>query len=343
VSVGRKAIAELVPDPVNRRYHIQIRTGVGETDLRRAEAGTVGRDGKYGEAYLVHQVGGMEYRTKISTLRGDYQRPDGSLGNRLRLWERQDFRPRPDDLLQERLYCIHWMRPKTKGKTYDYEFRSVTPEDLARERLVEKFMAENFADWQARGWVPDMRIEVGGPPRYQGLDLIRARGWTHWHHAFNPRQLLVNGLIARYSCTSTLKFGLCRATNYNSKLSRWHNAPGVDAVNDTFYNQALNTVYNHGCRSSRYIENQIAADLKSYSLEHVRTRVECASALEFAADVDVFVTDPLRRRGEIRGNPRLLHRLATQEPAARVRRLGLGQPPFARHKGRGRGLSEGHG
>ena len=47
--------------------------------------------------------------------------------------------------------------------------------------------------------MPDMRIEPGGPPRYEGLDLIRARGWTHWHHLFNPRQLLVAGLVNRFS------------------------------------------------------------------------------------------------------------------------------------------------
>ena len=96
------------------------------------------------------------------------------------------------------------MRPKKKGKSDDYEFRAVTPEDLKRERIVEEFIAEHLADWQAKGWVPDMRIEVGGPPRYQGLDLIRARGWTHWHHLFNPRQLLVAGLLNRVSADATL-------------------------------------------------------------------------------------------------------------------------------------------
>ena len=66
------------------------------------------------------------------------------------------------------------MRPKPKGKNYDYEVRSVTPEDLERERIVEEFIAMHITDWQDKGFIPDMRIEVGGPPRYQGLDLIRA-------------------------------------------------------------------------------------------------------------------------------------------------------------------------
>ena len=31
---------------------------------------------------------------------------DGTVVNRIRLWEKDDFVPRSDDLLQERLYCI---------------------------------------------------------------------------------------------------------------------------------------------------------------------------------------------------------------------------------------------
>ena len=40
---------------------------------------------------------------------------------------------------------MQWMRPKQKGKGYDYEFRGVTCEDLKRERIVEEFIAEYLA------------------------------------------------------------------------------------------------------------------------------------------------------------------------------------------------------
>ncbi len=182
VSKGYRVVAELIPDPVKRRYDIQIRSGVSEAAMEAAESGTVDREGKYGEAYLIHRVNGLDYKTKMSTLRGDYQKSDGSIGNRLRMWDKSDFKPRPDDLLQERLYCVQWMHLKETGKDFEYEFRTVTPADLKREHVVEEYVAEHLAEWQCKGWVPDMRIEVGGPPRYQGQDLIRARGWTLWHH-----------------------------------------------------------------------------------------------------------------------------------------------------------------
>ncbi len=291
ISKGKRAVARLVPDTRNMRYDIQIDVGVSERDIADAERGTIDRDSKYGEANLTHAVNGVTYRTKLSTLRGDYEKPDGTVGNRLRLWEQSDFMPRPDDLLQERLYCIQWTRPRKKGSAYDYEFRTVTNDDLLREETIQTFMRQNLSGWQQRGWIPDMRIEIGGPPRYQGLDLIRARGWTHWHHLFNPRQLFVNGLVNRFATSAELRFGVCQVANFNSKLSRWNSGPGVDAVIDTFYNQALNTIYNFGSRSSRNISNQIATDFKHFPLSS-KTSVKCEPADQFNGSPDIVVTDP---------------------------------------------------
>ncbi len=123
-------IAELIPDVMAKRYEVVIRSGVTDEKLIAAEKGTVRTDGRGKDPYLIHTVNSVEYRTKISTLRGDYRKDDGTNGNRLRLWDKQDFMPRPDDIFQERLYCVQWMRPKKKGKGDEYEFRAVTPEDL---------------------------------------------------------------------------------------------------------------------------------------------------------------------------------------------------------------------
>ncbi len=40
----------------------------------------------------------------MKTLRGDCRRADAATGNRLRQRERSDFKPRADDILQERLF-----------------------------------------------------------------------------------------------------------------------------------------------------------------------------------------------------------------------------------------------
>ncbi len=288
ISRGKHAIAELVPDPKRKRYDICVRTGVSADELARAAKGSVRTDGRGQDPYLLHTVNGVEYRTKVSTLRGDFRKPDGSVGNKLRMWEKGDFTPHPGDIYQDRLYAIHWMRPKKTGRSFNYEFRAVTADDLKREGIVERFVGEHLAEWQAKGWVPDMRIEAG----YNTDQPIRERGWTHWHHLFNPRQLLVNGLINRYATTAASKLGVSQAANRNSKLSSWDSSPGVDAVKDTFYNQALNTFFNHGTRSSHYIANQLTLDCKSFPLAETTTTVRCLPADSLGTENDVYVTDP---------------------------------------------------
>lgn len=288
ISKSNRVIAVLVPDPVKKRYDIDIRAGVSAEELAEAERGTIGRDGRFEEAYLIHEVNGVSYKTKISTLRGEYELPDGSLHNRLRLWEKHDFVPRTNDLLQERLYCIQWMRRKKNGKGDEYEFRAATAEDLERERTVEGFLADRISEWQTNGWAPDLRIEVGGPPRYQGLDLVRSRGWTHWLHAFNPRQLLVAGLIrARLNAAQALSFGAL--LNCNSRLSRWHG--GRNYVTETFDNQALNTIYNHAAQSFSYGRRYFSDRYPSFPLM-AEFSIESKPAAEVSEAIDVSITDP---------------------------------------------------
>jgi putative DNA methylase len=88
VSKSRKAVAKLIADSNNRRYDIEIHVGVSESAMRQAEIGTVGRDGRRGEAYLIHHIDGVPYKTKISTLRGDYETAEGKISNSLRQWEK---------------------------------------------------------------------------------------------------------------------------------------------------------------------------------------------------------------------------------------------------------------
>jgi putative DNA methylase len=289
VSKGYQVIAELVPDPARKRYDVAIRSDVSAAELEAAERGTVRSDGRGQDPYLIHTVDGREYRTKVSTLRGDYRKPDGTTGNRLRLWELHDFKPRPDDIFQERLYCVQWMRPKNSGKSFEYEFRAVTADDLEQERIVEEHVAKHLADWQAKGWVPDMRIEPGDKTD----EPIRTRGWTHWHHLFNPRQLLLGALINRQS-DARLKFGLTQVLNNNCRSSRWHQGGGGGGLTvGVFDNQALNTLFNYGCRGSEYAASFLAQSYRHFPLfASLAFDIEAIPAAKLASRSDIFITDP---------------------------------------------------
>ncbi|MGH8605912.1 MAG: anti-phage-associated DUF1156 domain-containing protein, partial [Gammaproteobacteria bacterium] len=282
-------MAELVPDAKNKRYEVVIHSGVSDEELEAAEKGTVRTDGRGQDPYLIHTVDGVEYRTKISTLRGDYRKQDGSNGNRLRLWEKWDFKPRPDDIFQERLYCIQWTRSKKNGKGDEYEFRTVTNEDIKRERIVEDFIAEHLADWQDKGWVPDMVIEPG----YNTDQPIRERGWKHWHHLFNPRQLLAAGLVRKYT-NAFSSIALARLVNQNSRLSRWDSASGGGGcVQAVFDNQALNTLVNYGCRASINFGSLLSKATKNYPFAlGVQTFASSVPVHQTPADNDIYITDP---------------------------------------------------
>ena len=185
ISKKRNVVAKLVPNLAAKRYALEIHSGVSAVEMAEAAQGTV-RDGR-----LVHPMNPERSGVEIKTIRGDYRDANGNNRNRLRLWEKAEFVPRPDDIFQERLYCVHWITKaslrKTRQSTY---FAPVTTDDLARERKVEAIVRENLALWQEKGLVPDMPIEPGE----NTTQPIRERGWTHWHHLFGARHL-TNPLI----------------------------------------------------------------------------------------------------------------------------------------------------
>lgn len=289
ISKGYHVIAELIPDKVNKRYEIKVRSGATDKELSKAEQGTVKTDGKGLDPYMVHTVNGIEYRTKISTLRGDFKKEDGSVDNRLRLWEKNDFVPSVDDIFQERLYCVQWMRPKKGQSGYDYEFRSVSNKDLEREKKVEMYINKNFIEWQQKGWIPDTKIEIG----YNTRQPIWERGWTYWNHLFNPRQLMLAGLVSKLSNTK-LKYGLTQILNSNCRLSRWDNSSGGGGtVKGVFDNQALNTLYNFGCRGTEYLSSFICQKYKCYpSSANIETQIINHSVDKLEQANDIYITDP---------------------------------------------------
>src|SRR5690606_15717457 len=177
---------------------------------------------------VYHVVDGKEYRIKIPTIRGDSR--DGK--NNLRQWTKDDIYPKDGDVFGERLYAVLWTNSSTNARSAKQVFKSVTKDDLAREQIVLEYVQDNLRECQKSGFVPDMRIELG----YNTDQPIRERGWTYWHHLFNPRQLLVNGLINKYT-SANLKFAFTQVLNNNSRLSRWNARSGVGQTASVFDNQ----------------------------------------------------------------------------------------------------------
>ncbi|CAM8662150.1 Domain of unknown function DUF1156 [Comamonadaceae bacterium] len=287
VSTSKKVILELHPLPDEKRYEIEVKKASTSAELVAAKKGT------FNNGAIEHLVDGVPHRNSIASIRGDYQ--DQAAGrritkNRLRPWTKSDVVFRDDDIFSERLYAIQWIKEQQEGVSSraPIEFRTVTQQDLDRELQVSQYVQKNLAEWQNKGWVPDTRIEPGDKTD----EPIRTRGWTYWHHLFNPRQLLLAALISAHSPAS-LKFGMTRVLNQSCRLSRWDNALGSDKVQGVFDNQALNTLYNFGCRGSKHALDLVEAKLKSFPLREDAFRViKSHPAPELNERVDIFVTDP---------------------------------------------------
>jgi len=280
---GRNVIAKLVPDHVSKRYEIEILTGVSAEDTRAAEQGTV-RKGK-----LYHEILDDPLGISIKEIRGDYRSDDGSNKNRLRSWKNDDVRPRENDIWQERLYAIQWIDAvdiaSGKGNPRTW-FAAPTVEDLVREEEVSAYVERNLTEWQAAGFVPDMSIEPGNKTD----EPIRTRGWTQWHHLFNPRHLLILSKCSEISRVNPESFLLLASlVNRNGRTVRWGNH--VEALTDTFSNQALNTMLNYGARSFENCKNIFRIN-PSNSQINSKTVVEQCSVREIDVNVDVFLTDP---------------------------------------------------
>lgn len=285
ISRTRNVIARLTPDHANKRFNIEIASGVSDAELKAAESGTV-QDGD-----MVYTLDGKTYRTPIKTLRGDYRLPDGSTGNRLRRWEKSDFKPRPDDIFQERLYCIQWIRKETLNKARQATwFAAPTEADLKREQRVEEIVAENLSRWQEEGLVPDMAIEPG----YNTDQPIRERGWTHWHHLFNARQLLFLKVL-RVHCLSeheaaAMILFFTKVTDWCNKGCHWHT--GWEKPENLFYNQAFDTFWNYGTRSAYFLLSQWGLGSARFTdLSYLNGNITTAEA-QHADRAEMFVTDP---------------------------------------------------
>jgi putative DNA methylase len=286
VSASKFLVVKLVPNSKEKKYEINIYQCKNKSEMNELSLGTIQN------GYLVHSFDGInEHRINIKTIRGDYK--DGKENkNRLRLWEKSDFIPRPDDIFQERLYCIQWMKKKPNSSQYEYHFRSVTDDDLEREKKVIDYVKTHLCEWQEKGYIPDMVIEAGEKTD----EPIRTRGWTHWHHLFNPRQLLMLGLIRKVISESdgnneSLEIFFSRLLDWSTKLCRYGTGASRESIAQTFYNQALNTFYNYGVRPFSFASNYLIEKTYNFPIWS-ETKVKSHPAQNLSFENDIYITDP---------------------------------------------------
>jgi putative DNA methylase len=293
IGKGTRTIARLIPDNARKRFDFEIESGVTASQLAAAISGGTSKDSE-----LI--CPNCKKRTPIKVIRGDGRGSFGDNKSLLRGWENQDLVPRDDDVFGERLYCIRWVDTWTEAnKSGDKKvlsqryYRAPTEADLKREQAVATLLAERFSAWQTKGYIPNRKIEPGAKTD----EPIQTRGWTHWHHLFNPRQLLLIGLFASYIDDFDPIPGLAlalfvgRLTNWSSRLCNWNNDGANEKTDQSFTNQALNPLSNYGCRTTLSLDTAWLLQLP-ISKVHGATKIIPCDARETSELADVWITDP---------------------------------------------------
>ena len=290
ISEKYNVCAVLKRNDAEKKYDIEIVTGADKETMAKAKQGTVR------SSRMVCPETDEEF--SISGIRGD-RNIDGKTIYGLRLWENDDLVPRPDDVFQERLYCVRWvetyLEENRQGKLVEKTRRhycSVTEDDIKREKQVLKLLQERFSEWQEKGYIPSRKIEPG----VETARLQRERGWTHWHHLFNPRQLLVNGVfVEKANLLSGLNIAnimlrLGKLIEENARLMGWH--PARDMPSHVFTNQALNTSNDIATTSLFGIKKKIKGFKCLYDEIHSKAIIKTEDARQVSVTNDLWITDP---------------------------------------------------
>lgn len=282
--IGKKTrtIAVLKENDENKSFDIEIKMNASDEEMEKAKRGTVVNS----NLMCPH----CKNSIPMSVVRRDKRDENGNIIWGLRRWEKHEFMPRDDDVFQERLYCIRY--EDKEGNRY---YKAPDEEDLKREKKVIELLKERFSEWQQKGYIPSDVIEEGEKTN----EPIRTRGWAYWHQLFNPRQLLLHGLLMELIDKEAKAkeekivglLGVNRCCNWNSKLARWHKRN--EQITDTFYNQALNTVYDYSTMSLSYLKTHILVNFNNaFKFNHSTYKVEPIDAREVNHPCHIWLTDP---------------------------------------------------
>lgn len=279
IGKGTKTVAILSKN--GNRYDISIKMGASLKEIQNASEGTITSKG-----LLCPNCG---IATPISILRGDKADSNGTTVYGLRQWGKSEFDFREDDIYNERLYAI-----KYENKDGQRYYRAPNERDLANELNVKQIVLENIVSWQEQGLVPTMAIESG----METERLFKERGWTHWNHLFNARQLLIGKtLLSAVEKEKNTKnkvvglLGINKCVDWNSKLCIWNAGIGNEKLQNTFTTQALNTLFNYGCRSSAAIDTTWFYAINQ-NQTYKNSLVEITDARDVNTISDFWITDP---------------------------------------------------
>lgn len=293
IGKGTKTIVELIENSSQKNYNFKIIQNASKEELEKASKRKTIANYKLCCPHC-------EKETPIPSIRRDMD--DGikrpfryNTPNSLRKWKKEDFAYEMTDVFTERLYCIRYESiEKTSSKSNRY-YTAPTEQDIKREEKVQEILSLCFTKWQENGIIPSTPIEAG----WNTNQLTYEKGWTHWHHLFNSRQLLTHGLFMQNifelaKSNEELVIGMLgvnKISDWDSKLSIWDSYAGCEIIKNTFMNQAFNTPFNYGTRGLSSISTSWFFNINNFEILN-KSKVTLNDARLIQDKSDLWITDP---------------------------------------------------
>lgn len=280
--VGKKTKTVVKLIQSGNKYNFDIKMNASVSEIKDAEKGTITKNGMFCPC--------CGKTTAIPTLRKDKVDANGNVIYGLRKWQNNEFEARPNDVFHERLYAIKY--ETSDGRRY---YRAPNDWDLVNETKVHDIVATNIEAWQKNGFVPSMEIEDG----IETARLFICRGWKFWHQLFNARQLLLLSLFVQSVMKNAITkqeyvagiLGINKMTDFNSKLCIW-NSDDTHINANTFYNQALNPMFNYAIRTMPGLKPLFCAKSSNNCVIQNRGSVALCDARVLDYINDFWITDP---------------------------------------------------
>lgn len=296
IGKGTKTIVKLEENSSTKTYVCKVLEGVSDEEINKTIETTTLKNYNLSCPHCKKQ-------TPIPSIRKDqddgvkkpyrYNTPNG-----LRRWEKGDFIAKDEDIFRDILYCIRYEEEvyKDDGKIKKIKhYVSPSDQDIEREKRVNYILAKYIDEWQQEGIIPSTIIQNG----WNTNQPIYEKGWAYWHQLFNPRQLLIIGILMQEAsslATTPKEFaitllGINKCADWNSKLSVWHAGAGVENSQNTFMNQSLNTLFNYGVRGLENLSNSWFFNINNQSVEPTGN-IETKDARDIRYIADIWITDP---------------------------------------------------
>lgn len=293
IGKGTKTIVNLVENNETMNYSFRIIENASKVTFDNAS-----KDGTIANYKLICPH--CQKVTPIPSIRRDMD--DGikrpyryNTPNSLRKWGKDDYTFVSTDIFTERLFCIRYeSTDKSEFRPKRY-YVAPTELDIKREQRVEEILKENFLKWQESGIISSTPIEAG----WNTNQLIYEKGWTYWHHLFNPRQLLIHGKLLEAALENaetqsemvTSMLGINRCCDWNSKLCIWNTGVGTEKTQNTFTTQSFNTLFNYGTRSLTHLQDTWIIKFNNSKITTNR-EIELADGRDVNTKSDFWITDP---------------------------------------------------